>query len=111
MMRAFICVVVAASVALTLIGCGRRSHESVQKDITAAAEELAQVMDSGLSNADKLAKAKDIAKRLQTLSEEAKQLGEPSKMNRKKVNRTRDRDLAAAQKLEAAAEKLAKKTE
>ena len=106
-MRTVICLTVTLCLAALAAGCGQRSHESVQKDISAAAEELAAVMGSNLSNEAKLAKVKDIAKRLTALAEEAKQLGAPSKLAQKKVNRTRGRDLAAAEKLRDAAKTLA----
>jgi len=101
--RATLLMTIALALILGVAGCGRRGHTDVQRDLTEAAEKLAQVMSSNASDAEKLADVEEIAKRIKELAEEAKELGNPGKSAAVQVGKFRERDLKAAQKLLAAA--------
>ena len=106
-MRTLPLTLMALFVALALVGCGQRTHGDVQQDIAAAAEELAEVLDSDLPHEEKLARVEQLADRLEGLVEEARLLGEPPDFMIEHVEATRERELAAARKLLEAADKLA----
>jgi len=108
-MRKALGVAVAAWLALAAAGCGSRGREAVQQDVNDALAELAQTLDSPqMTTEEKLAKARVISTRLQELAEEAKQLGAPSsKTGRQVVNRSQDKEVETARKLDQAARKLA----
>ena len=105
MMRTTVLAVLALTLTLGLTGCGRRSHADVQRDVTAAAEELAEVLASNATDAQKLSKVEPISERLKALADEAKELGNPPKTAAKQVSRFRQRDLDAANKILAVAKK------
>lgn len=97
----------ALLIALAVGGCGRRTQESVQQQIASAAEELVNVLDSDMPEEQKLARVRTIAQRLQSLSEQARELGEPTGTERMRVGRTRPREHEAAKKLQGVADTLA----
>lgn len=99
--------VLALVLALTAIGCGRQTHERVQRDIARVAEELAEVLESDMPEEQKLERVRVLAERLETLSDQARELGPPPETERLRVDRTRPREHEAAKKLQAAAELLA----
>lgn len=106
-MRTLPLTLLALFLALALVGCGQRTHGDVQQDIADAAEELAEVLDSDLPPAEKLARVEQLAARLEGLVAEARELGEPPDFMIEHVEATRERELAAAQRLLEAADKLA----
>ena len=106
-MRTVLVTAMALGMAVWAAGCGHRSHEDVQKDMTKLAEELAQVMSSDMDKQAKLKKVAEISDSMKKLTEEANELGSPPKKPAKLMaTRYRERDRVAAEKLEAAAAKM-----
>ena len=106
MLRGVAVLLIALVTALSAAGCARRPVAEIQQDLNKALAEQARVIESNMAPKEKLAKAKEIAKRIAALADEAKQHGSLSTDQIRKLGATREQALRAAEGLKRAVEKL-----
>src|SRR5690606_15053309 len=102
-MRTTILIAAAIAMALGMAGCGKRTHEDVQAEATAAAETLADAYAAGDAAA-----VDEAAETLKALADETKDLGDPPDKTRERLQaKYGERDRKAAEKLMATAQEKA----